>query len=105
MRKRAALSQVQLAQRLAALGQSFVSKIERGEAYVELPLFIDWCLACGAKPGAALGCTAGATARAGRSSAQIASSAITRFMALRAVFRRARQRRFQSPCKAPGIAY
>jgi transcriptional regulator with XRE-family HTH domain len=53
MRKRAALSQVQLAERLE-LGQSFVSKIERGEAYVELTLFIDWCLACGVKPGKAL---------------------------------------------------
>jgi len=53
MRKRAALSQVLLAERLG-LGQSFVSKIERGEAYIELTLFIDWCQACGVKPGAAL---------------------------------------------------
>ena len=53
MRKQAALSQVQLAERLG-LGQSFVSKIERGEAYVELTLFIDWCQACGVKPGVAL---------------------------------------------------
>jgi len=53
MRKQAALSQVQLAKRLG-LGQSFVSKIERGEAYIELTLFIDWCQACGMKPGVAL---------------------------------------------------
>jgi transcriptional regulator with XRE-family HTH domain len=53
VRKQAALSQVQLAGRLG-LGQSFVSKIERGQAYIELTLFIDWCQACGVKPGAAL---------------------------------------------------
>jgi len=53
MRKQAALSQVQLAERLD-LGQSFVSKIERGQAYIELGLFIDWCEACGVKPGAML---------------------------------------------------
>jgi transcriptional regulator with XRE-family HTH domain len=53
MRKQAALSQVRLAERLE-LGQSFVSKVERGEAYIELTLYIDWCLACGVKPGAAL---------------------------------------------------
>jgi transcriptional regulator with XRE-family HTH domain len=53
MRKRAALSQVQLAQQLA-LGQSFVSKVERGQAYIELSLFIDWCRACGVKPGVTL---------------------------------------------------
>lgn len=53
MRKQAALSQVRLAERLD-VGQSFVSKIERGEAYIELTLFIDWCQACGVKPGVAL---------------------------------------------------
>jgi transcriptional regulator with XRE-family HTH domain len=53
LRKQAALSQVQLAERLA-LRQSFISKVERGEAYIELTLFIDWCLACGVKPGVAL---------------------------------------------------
>ena len=53
MRKRAALSQVRLAERLE-LGQSFVSKVERGEAYIELTLFIDWCRACGVKPGVTL---------------------------------------------------
>jgi transcriptional regulator with XRE-family HTH domain len=53
MRKQAELSQVQLAERLE-LGQSFVSKVERGEAYIELTLFIDWCQACGVQPGAVL---------------------------------------------------
>jgi transcriptional regulator with XRE-family HTH domain len=53
MRQEATLSQVQLAERLN-LGQSFVSKIERGQAYIELTLFIDWCQACGVKPGVIL---------------------------------------------------
>jgi len=53
LRKQAGLSQALLAERLG-LGQSFVSKIERGEAYIELTLFTDWCRACGAKPGAVL---------------------------------------------------
>ncbi|MDR2187517.1 MAG: helix-turn-helix domain-containing protein [Azonexus sp.] len=53
LRKQAALSQVQLAERLG-LGQSFISKIERGDAYIELTLFVDWCLACGVRPGVTL---------------------------------------------------
>ncbi|QJY31666.1 helix-turn-helix transcriptional regulator [Diaphorobacter sp. JS3050] len=47
LRKQAGLSQVQLAQRLG-VGQSFVSKIERGESYVDVMLFVDWCRACDA---------------------------------------------------------
>lgn len=53
MRKKAGLSQVQLAQKLG-IGQSYVSKIERGEAYVEVLLFVDWCKACDVCAGAAL---------------------------------------------------
>ncbi|WP_287876605.1 MULTISPECIES: helix-turn-helix transcriptional regulator [Acidovorax] len=45
LRKKAGLSQVQLAERLG-VGQSFVSKIERGESYVDVMLFVDWCQAC-----------------------------------------------------------
>ncbi len=45
MRKQAGLSQVQLAERLG-VGQSFVSKVERGESYVDVMLFVDWCQAC-----------------------------------------------------------
>lgn len=45
LRKKAGLSQVQLAERLG-VGQSFVSKIERGESYVDVMLFVDWCRAC-----------------------------------------------------------
>jgi len=53
LRRQAGLSQVQLALRLG-VGQSFVSKIERGEAYVDLLFFADWCRACGARAGAVL---------------------------------------------------
>lgn len=52
-RRQAGLSQVQLAQRLD-VGQSYVSKIERGEAYVDVVLFVDWCVACGVQAGVAL---------------------------------------------------
>jgi hypothetical protein len=45
-----ALSRVRLTGRLE-LGQSFVSKVECGEAHIELTLYIDWCLACGIEPG------------------------------------------------------
>lgn len=47
LRKEAGLSQVQLAERLG-VGQSFISKIERGESYVDVMLFVDWCKACNA---------------------------------------------------------
>jgi len=33
---------------------SFVSKIERGEACVDLWFFADWCQTCGARAGAVL---------------------------------------------------
>lgn len=52
-RRQAGLSQVELAQRLE-VGQSYVSKIERGEAYVDVILFADWCLACGVQASIAL---------------------------------------------------
>lgn len=42
LRKAAGLSQVQLSTRLG-VGQSYVSKIERGEAYVDVLVFVDWC--------------------------------------------------------------
>ncbi len=53
LRKSADLTQVQLAQRLD-VGQSYVSKIERGETYVDVLVFIDWCVACGAGAGQVL---------------------------------------------------
>ena len=45
LRKQAGLSQVQLAERLG-VGQSLSSKIERGESYVDVLFFVDWCEAC-----------------------------------------------------------
>lgn len=53
LRNAAQLTQMQLAQRLE-VGQSFVSKIERGDAYVDVMLFVDWCIACGVNPAQAL---------------------------------------------------
>ena len=53
LRKTAGLSQIQLAERLG-VGQSYISKIERGEAYVDVLVFIDWCQACGVKAGRTL---------------------------------------------------
>ena len=52
-RKTAGLTQVQMAE-LLAVGQSYVSKIERGESYVDVMTFVDWYLACGQRPGAVL---------------------------------------------------
>jgi transcriptional regulator with XRE-family HTH domain len=42
-----------MAQRLG-VGQSFVSKIERGDSYVEVFTCVDWCTVCGMTPGALL---------------------------------------------------
>ena len=52
-RRAAGLTQIQMAE-LLAVGQSYVSKIERGESYVDILTYVDWCLACGMKPGEAL---------------------------------------------------
>lgn len=52
-RKTAGLTQVQMAEKLG-VGQSYVSKIERGESYVDVMTFMDWYAACGLKPGLAL---------------------------------------------------
>lgn len=49
LRKDAKLSQVELAARLGE-DQSYVSKIERGERYVDLLFYMDWCRACGIEP-------------------------------------------------------
>lgn len=49
-RKEAGLTQVQMAKSLA-VGQSYVSKIERGESYVDVMTYVDWVVACGCKPG------------------------------------------------------
>ncbi|MGE8658700.1 MAG: helix-turn-helix domain-containing protein [Achromobacter sp.] len=49
LRVDAGLTQVELAKRLGK-GQSYVSKVERGEQYVDLIEFLDWCEACKAEP-------------------------------------------------------
>lgn len=49
-RKAAGLTQIQMAERLG-VGQSYVSKIERGESYVDVLTFVDWCVACELKAG------------------------------------------------------
>ncbi|MEK6368030.1 MULTISPECIES: helix-turn-helix domain-containing protein [Burkholderia] len=41
----AGLTQTQLAERLGR-GQSYVSKVERGEQFVDVLEFIEWCEAC-----------------------------------------------------------
>lgn len=53
VRRAAGLSQVELAEALG-VGQSYVSKVERGEMYVDVMVFIDWCLACKVRPDAAI---------------------------------------------------
>ena len=49
-RKNAGLTQMEMAARLG-VGQSYVSKMERGDSYVEVFAFVDWCNACGQSAG------------------------------------------------------
>ena len=49
IRTEADLTQVDMAKALK-VGQSFVSKIERGEAYIDLLFFIAWCQASKREP-------------------------------------------------------
>ena len=49
----AMMTQLQMADALE-VGQSYVSKLERGENFVDVLLYARWCQACGIKPGAAL---------------------------------------------------
>ncbi|MFN9475347.1 MAG: helix-turn-helix domain-containing protein [Acidovorax sp.] len=53
LRRRSGLTQEQMAVALG-VGQSYVSKLERGENFVDVLLYARWCQACGAKPGVAL---------------------------------------------------
>ncbi|MBN3823671.1 helix-turn-helix transcriptional regulator [Burkholderia sp. Ac-20384] len=49
LRKGAGLTQVELAQRLK-VDQSYLSKIERGERYMDVLFYLDWCRACDVLP-------------------------------------------------------
>lgn len=53
VRVKAGLTQVQMAVALG-VGQSYVSKLERGENFVDVLLYSRWCQACGTKPGKVL---------------------------------------------------
>ena len=53
IRTQSGLTQAQLADVLG-LGQSYVSKVERGENFVDVLLFSKWCEACGVQAGVAL---------------------------------------------------
>lgn len=48
-RKSAELTQVELASKLG-VGQSLISKIERGESFMDVLFFIEWCKSCNTKP-------------------------------------------------------
>ena len=45
LRNAAGLTQAELATRLK-VDQSYISKVERGERYVDLLFYLDWCRAC-----------------------------------------------------------
>jgi transcriptional regulator with XRE-family HTH domain len=49
IRLQARLTQIELAEKLGR-GQSFVSKVESGEQYLDVLEFVFWCEACGASP-------------------------------------------------------
>ena len=53
LRHHAHLTQEELAKKLGR-GQSYVSKIERGERYLDVLEFILWCEACNAVPESAI---------------------------------------------------
>jgi transcriptional regulator with XRE-family HTH domain len=53
LRVSSGLTQVQIAERLQ-MDQSNVSKVERGERYIDTLFFIDFCRACGVDPSKAM---------------------------------------------------
>lgn len=53
VRRKAGLTQIQMADALG-VGQSYVSKLERGENFVDVLLYARWCQACGFRPGSVL---------------------------------------------------
>lgn len=50
LRDEANLTQSQMAERLG-VGQSYVSKLERGENFFDVLLFVKWCKACNVNAG------------------------------------------------------
>ena len=50
LRSKAGLTQNQMAEALQ-VGQSYVSKLERGANFFDVLLFAQWCQICEAKPG------------------------------------------------------
>jgi transcriptional regulator with XRE-family HTH domain len=61
MRESAGMTQNQLADAIGVT-QSFVSKIERGERYVDVLFFMAWCRSCAVDPTKAMRQLADATA-------------------------------------------
>ena len=53
IRKKAGLTQIEMAEALG-VGQSYVSKLERGENFFDVLLYARWCAACGVKAGSNL---------------------------------------------------
>lgn len=49
VRRAAGLTQAELGHRLK-MDQSYVSKVERGERYVDILAYVDWCRACKNRP-------------------------------------------------------
>ena len=53
IRMAAGFTQAQLADVLG-IGQSYISKVERGANFVDVLLFVKWCEACGVRAGVVL---------------------------------------------------
>jgi transcriptional regulator with XRE-family HTH domain len=53
MRIKAKLTQTDMSKALS-VGQPYISKLERGENFVDVLLYARWCEACGVKAGRAL---------------------------------------------------
>ncbi|WP_082322234.1 helix-turn-helix domain-containing protein [Variovorax paradoxus] len=53
LRRAAGLTQTELGARLK-VDQSHVSKVERGERYMDVLFYLDWCRACKQQPEVAL---------------------------------------------------
>lgn len=56
MRLAVEFTQLELAEKLD-VGQSYISKIERGENFIDVILYARWCEVCGVQAGAMLDAT------------------------------------------------